>query len=76
MKIGVKVVPGAKIAQIQPSIGDDLKIWVKGRPKEGEANLCVIELLAKHFNITKSQVKIVSGYKSRNKIIEIVDLSK
>lgn len=73
MKIGVKVVPGAKVEQIQPSIGSDLKIWVKGKPKEGEANLCVIELLAKHFKVSKSQVKILSGYKSRNKIIEIIE---
>lgn len=73
MKIGVKVVPGAKIQQIQPSMGEDLKIWVKGRPKEGEANLCVIELLAKHFSVPKSKVKILSGLKSRNKIIEIVE---
>lgn len=73
MKIGVRVVPGAKVEQIQPSIGDDLKIWVKGKPKEGEANLCVIELLAKHFSVPKSRVRIVSGYKSRNKIIEIIE---
>ena len=75
MKIGVKVVPGAKVTQIQTSIGEDLKVWVKGRPIEGEANLCVIELLAKHFNVKKSQISIVSGYKSRNKIIEIIGAS-
>jgi len=74
MKIGVKVVPGAKITQIQPSIGEDLKVWVKGQPKEGEANLCVIELLAKHFKVAKSQIRIVSGYKSRNKLIEIIGI--
>lgn len=72
MKIAVKVVPGAKVEQIQPSIGDDLKIWVKGKPKEGEANLCVIKLLAKYFSVSKSSVHIVSGFKNRNKIIEIL----
>lgn len=75
MKIGVRVVPGSKVAQIQPSIGEDLKIWVKGQPKEGEANLCVMELLAKHFKVAKSQIKIVSGHKSRNKIIEIIGIN-
>lgn len=71
MKIGIRVIPGAKVEQIQPSIGDDLKIWVKGQPKEGEANLCVIELLAKHFKVPKNRVKIIFGHKSRNKIVEI-----
>lgn len=75
MKIGVKVVPGSKVTQIQPSIGEDLKVWVKGQPKEGEANLCVIELLAEHFKVSKSQVRIVTGYKSRNKIIEILSIN-
>lgn len=75
MKIGVKVVPGAKVTQIQTTIGEDLKVWVKGRPKEGEANLCVIELLANHFKVSKSRIRIVSGYKSRNKLIEIIDLN-
>lgn len=73
MKIGVKVIPGAKIEQVQPSIGDDLKIWVKGQPKEGKANLSVITILAKHFKVSKRQVKIVTGHKSRNKIIEIIE---
>jgi len=71
MKIGVKVIPGAKVDQIQTSIGNDLKIWVKGQPQEGQANRCVIQLLAKHFKVTKNQVKIIAGLKSRNKIIEI-----
>lgn len=71
MKIGIKVIPGAKIEQIQPSIGEDLKIWVKGKPKEGEANLCVIDLLAKYFNVPKRCIIIKSGFKSRNKIVQI-----
>lgn len=73
MKIGVKVVPGAKIEQVKPSIGLDLKVWVKGKPKEGEANKCVVVLIANHFKVPKSQIKIVSGHKSRNKIIEIIE---
>jgi len=73
MKIGVKVVPGAKIEQVKPSIGADLKVWVRGRPKEGEANECVVSLIAEHFRVPKSQIKIIFGHKSRNKIIEIIE---
>lgn len=72
IRINVKVVPGAKVEQIQESIGDDIKVWVRGKPVEGEANKAVIELLSKHYKVPKSCVKIVLGQKSRNKVIEII----
>lgn len=73
MKIDVKVVPGAKIEKIESFVGNELKIWVKGKPKEGEANICVIKLLADYFETSKSNIKIISGFKNRNKIIEITE---
>ena len=42
------------------------------RPEKGKANLELIKKIAKHFNVSSSQIKIVSGLKSRNKIIEII----
>ncbi|MFA4996192.1 MAG: DUF167 domain-containing protein [Patescibacteria group bacterium] len=81
-KISVKVIPGAKVEQIQtvlPLSSSDLtrgsmehsKVWVKGKPVDGEANKCVIELLSKHFSVPKSSIFIVRGLTSRNKIIQI-----
>jgi len=32
-----------------------------------------VEVLAKHFKVAKSSVKIVSGEKSRSKIVEICE---
>ena len=71
MKISVRVTPSAKIEQIQPAIDGSLKVWLRARPKEGEANKALIALLSKHFNIPKSQIRIISGRNSRNKIIAI-----
>jgi len=82
MKINVKVIPGAKVEQIQKALPlsssgltrgsmEHLKVWVKGKPVEGEANRAVVALLAKHFGVPKSSVIIVKGLTSRNKIIEI-----
>ena len=50
----------------------NLKVWVHSVPAEGQANEAVIKLLAKHFDVAKSLVAIVSGHTSRNKIIEII----
>ena len=54
-------------------IKDDLiEIGVMAKPVKGEANLAIIKKIAKHFGISKSNVKIISGEKSRDKVVEVV----
>jgi uncharacterized protein (TIGR00251 family) len=48
-----------------------LKIKVTVAPEKGKANKVVIEALASYFNIKKSQVQIVSGEISRNKVFRL-----
>lgn len=70
MKISVKIKTRAR----QESVNENGKIFnvsVKELPIEGRANKKVIEILAKYFNKPKSNIKIISGHKSKNKIIEI-----
>ena len=57
-------------------IQDDLiKIGVMAKPVKGEANLEIIKKIAKHFGISKSNVRIVSGEKSRDKVVEVMSSS-
>jgi hypothetical protein len=51
--------------------GGELRVRVKAPPHEGRANEAVIETLAAHFNIPKSRVAIVGGFKSKTKIVMI-----
>ena len=51
---------------------DHIEIGVMTKPVKGEANLEIIKKIAKHFGISKSNVRIVAGEKSRDKIIEIL----
>jgi uncharacterized protein (TIGR00251 family) len=71
MKIQVKVKPNAKTEELSQE-GDSFIVKVKEPPKEGKANQAVIKLLAEHFGVPQSQVKILSGFRSRNKVVEIV----
>lgn len=48
-----------------------LKVKLTAAPVEGEANEALINLLAKHLNIAKSNIKIKSGQRNRNKTVEI-----
>jgi len=66
----VKVKPNSKVEEVSQE-GDNFVVKVKEPPKEGKANQAVIKLLAGHFGVSQSQVRILSGFKSRNKVIEI-----
>lgn len=70
MKIKVKVKPNSKTDEVSLE-GDSFIVKVKEPPREGKANQAVIKLLAEHFGVSQSQVRILSGFRSRNKVIEI-----
>jgi len=72
MKIQVKVKPNSKTTEASQE-GDSFIVKVKEPPKEGKANQAVIKLLAEHFGVSKSHVRILSGLRSRNKVVEIVE---
>jgi uncharacterized protein (TIGR00251 family) len=70
MKIQVKVKPNSSTEEVSRE-GNSFIVKVKEPPKEGKANQAVIKLLAEHFGIPQSQVRILSGFKSRNKVVEV-----
>lgn len=51
---------------------DQITIGVKSKPIKGEANKEIIKKIAKHFKISAASVQIKSGYKSSDKIIEVL----
>jgi len=71
MKIQVKVKPNSKTEEVSQE-RDSFIVNVKEPPREGKANQAVIKLLAEHFGVPQSQVRILSGFRSRNKVMEVV----
>ena len=65
----VKVFPKAKKERVEKE-GELLKVYVNAPAVDGKANSAVIESLAEYFGKKKSQVRIVLGEKSREKVIE------
>lgn len=70
MKIQVKVKPNSKVGEVSRE-GDSFVVKVKEPPREGRANRAVIKLLAEHFGVPQSQVRIIGGFTTKNKVIEI-----
>ena len=63
--------PKSSRNEIKGLKGDTLRVCVTSPPIEGQANKALCDLLAKEFCISKSQVEIIKGHKSRTKIIRI-----
>ncbi|HEY6011231.1 MAG TPA: DUF167 domain-containing protein [Nitrospirota bacterium] len=53
-----------------------LKIRLTAPPVDGAANEALIRFLADALSVAKSQVEILSGHTSKNKIIRIGGISK
>jgi uncharacterized protein (TIGR00251 family) len=67
----VKVEPRSSRKGISGLLGDSLKVKVHAPPVGGAANEELIEILSKEFGIKKSDIQIVRGNSSREKIVEI-----
>lgn len=76
MKISVKIKPNSRHRE-EVVANDDgsLTVYTKVPAIEGWANLAAIKLVAKHYGVAPSRVKLVRGATSRNKMFEIADKS-
>ena len=74
MKFFVKVKPSAKEEKVEKVSENSFYISVKAPPREGRANEAVLRALAKYFDCPVSDVSLVQGHKSRQKIVEVIDL--
>ena len=72
MKISVHLKPNSRHRE-EVVVGDDgvLTIYTKAPVIEGRANAAAVKLLAKHFGVASSKVKLVSGAASKYKVFEV-----
>jgi uncharacterized protein (TIGR00251 family) len=55
--------------------GDQLRIRLTAPPVDGAANAACIAFLAKSLGVSRSQVRIEAGIKSRDKLIHVTGLT-
>ncbi|MEK7562251.1 MAG: DUF167 domain-containing protein [Patescibacteria group bacterium] len=71
MKIFVKAKPSSEEEKVEKADETHYIVSVKEPPIKGKANEAIRNALAVYFKTGSSFVKIISGYSSRNKIVEI-----
>ncbi|MBF1024985.1 MAG: DUF167 domain-containing protein [Candidatus Nanogingivalaceae bacterium] len=72
MKISVHLKPNSRHRE-EVVMNDDgsLTIYTKAPAIEGRANAAAVKLLAKHFGVAPSTVKLVRGAASKHKVFEV-----
>jgi len=67
----VIVQPKASEDRVVGFHGGALKVKVTTPPTGGKANQKLIEILAERFNTGRSNIEIIQGHTSRNKVLRI-----
>lgn len=71
MVINIKVEPRSSKSGIAGYYRDGLKVKLTSPPLEGKANKELVEVLAREFKISKKDIEIIRGEKSKNKVVRL-----
>ncbi len=73
--LSIRIQPRASKNEILRMEGGMLKVRLTAPPVDGAANEALVKFLADTLSIAKSQVEIVSGHTSRQKIVRVNGIS-
>ena len=71
IKLPLKVIPGSSRECIPGWLDGTLKVRVRAKPENGEANRAVERMLAKVLGLQRGSVQISSGFSSARKTVVI-----
>lgn len=69
--LSVRAQPGARKTGVLGMHGEAVKVAVTAPPEDGRANAALVEVLADWLGLRRSQVELLSGTTSRNKVFLI-----
>ncbi len=72
MRYAIYVKPNSKKGPLVVELDNELVVYLREKPVDGEANVALIKLLAKHFGVAKTCIAIKTGQNSRHKIIKVL----
>lgn len=71
-RIEVRVKPNSRDETLDEQEDGSWIARIRAPPVDGRANTALISLVARHFDVRKSQVRIRTGASGRLKVVEIV----
>ncbi len=76
LRIGVRVIPSAPRTKLRGIHGDRLKVAVAAPAEDNRANSELVEALADWLALNRTDVRVVKGHASRDKVIGFKDVDK
>jgi uncharacterized protein (TIGR00251 family) len=73
-RLKLRVVPGVGRPGIVGRHGDAWKVRVTAAPERGRANEAVLEQLASILEVSRADVDLVAGHRSRDKVAVVRDV--
>lgn len=73
--IKVLAKPGANCSEVNDIVDEGVKVSINAPPVDGEANAALVKYLAKALGLKKSDVRLQSGHKSKNKVFAASGIS-
>jgi uncharacterized protein (TIGR00251 family) len=70
-RLRLRVAPGAARSAVVGRQGEAWKVRVAAPPEAGRANDAVVRLLAETLALPRTSVTLVSGHRTRDKIVEL-----
>lgn len=71
MRLRIKVRAGARQSRLAGKLGEEWKLEIAAPAVDGKANRALVEFLAEALRVPQSAVRIVSGERSRHKVVEV-----
>ena len=71
MEIKVRVIPRAKLNRVEIQPDGVVRVHTTTAPTDGKATADVIKMLAEHYNVPKTSIKLVRGATSRDKVFKL-----
>lgn len=71
LRIQLQVKPNAQISQVIEYTNDYVGVQLSAPPKDGEANTECVKYMAEALGVKKSEVSLIGGMKSREKVIRV-----
>ena len=65
-----RIAPNARRTEVVGMQGDAIKIKIHSPATDGKANAALLEFLAEELDVPARSVRIISGEKSRDKLVE------
>jgi uncharacterized protein (TIGR00251 family) len=73
LRIRVSVLPNSRKDEVTVREDGSLSVKVKAPPREGRANEAVTRAVAAYLGLSRNEVRLVAGHKSRTKTLEVPD---